>query len=133
MAMALGAKAHVAAGRRVAGRKAPRSAGRATAVAARAEARDFDSLLELGAEKWEKAENKPVLVGYGVGGLVALSITETVVHAPVLNVLLGFPLELLGILSAGSLALRYLKEGEDPLEDLGKLGDTLSDTLPGLK
>ena len=47
--------------------------------------------------------------------------------------LVGFPLELLGVTTAGVLALRYLKEGVDPAEDIAAVGATLADTLPGLK
>jgi hypothetical protein len=50
-------------------------------------------------------------------------------HAQVI----GFPLELLGVMSAGALALRYTVEGVDPTTDLAKVQATLQDTLPGLK
>ena len=46
---------------------------------------------------------------------------------------IGFPLELLGVMSAGALALRYTVEGVDPTSDLAKVQATLQDTLPGLK
>ena len=46
---------------------------------------------------------------------------------------IGFPLELLGVMSAGALALRYTVEGVDPATDLAKVQATLADTLPGLK
>jgi hypothetical protein len=45
----------------------------------------------------------------------------------------GFPLELLGVMSAGALALRYTKEGVKPEDDLAGVVSTLKDTLPGLK
>jgi len=45
----------------------------------------------------------------------------------------GFPLELLGVMSAGVLALRYTKEGVNPEEDLKSVVATLKDTLPGMK
>jgi hypothetical protein len=46
---------------------------------------------------------------------------------------IGFPLELLGVMSAGALALRYLKEGVDPAEDAKTVLGTLTNTLPGFK
>jgi hypothetical protein len=34
---------------------------------------------------------------------------------------IGFPLELLGVMTAGALALRYTKEGVNPADDLSKI------------
>jgi len=53
--------------------------------------------------------------------------------APPRSQVIGFPLELLGVMSAGALALRYLKEGVDPAEDAKTILGTLTNTLPGFK
>ena len=37
------------------------------------------------------------------------------------------------MVTSGALALRYLKDGVDPAEDLSAIGSSLSDVLPGLK
>mmetsp|Transcript_21010 Transcript_21010/g.25226 ORF Transcript_21010/g.25226 Transcript_21010/m.25226 type:complete len:164 (+) Transcript_21010:61-552(+) len=99
----------------------------------RAEEGGFDALLSKGAEKWEAAENKPVVVGYGVGFIVALIVIEKIIHLPLLNILLGFPLELLGVCSAGILGYRYIKEGGDPIDDLEGTLSKVTAELPGLK
>lgn len=74
-----------------------------------------------------------MVAAYGGGLLVGLYYVESLVHAPILSLVLGFPLELLGICSAGALALRYLKQGGDVEADLAAVGATLTETLPGLK
>ena len=74
-----------------------------------------------------------MVAGYGVGLLVGLYFVESFIHLPVLNLVIGFPLELLGVMSAGALALRYLKQGGDVEADASALAAQLQDTLPGLK
>jgi hypothetical protein len=64
---------------------------------------------------------------------VGLYFVESLIHLPVLNLVIGFPLELLGVISAGVLALRYLKDGGDAEADATALAATLKETLPGLK
>ncbi len=91
------------------------------------------SRLASRAPQWEAADNKPVLAGYGVGLLVGLYFVESLIHLPVLNLVIGFPLELLGVMSAGALALRYLKQGGDAEADVSAVAASLADTLPGLK
>ena len=74
-----------------------------------------------------------MVVGYSVGLLVGLYFVESFIHLPVLNLVIGFPLELLGVCSAGALGLRYLKQGVDPMGDVKDVVSTLENTLPGLK
>ncbi len=76
------------------------------------------------APQFDKLENKPVVIGYGVGLLVGLYFVESLIHLPVLNLVIGFPLELLGVMSAGALALRYLKQGGDAEADLSSVAAT---------
>ena len=70
---------------------------------------------------------------YGVGLVVGLYFVESLIHLPVLSLVIGFPLELLGVISAGALALRYLKQGGDIEADAAGVVATLEATLPGLK
>ena len=45
----------------------------------------------------------------------------------------AFPLELLGVITAGVLALRYTKEGVDVNDDVAMVKAKLAEDLPGLK
>jgi hypothetical protein len=73
----------------------PHRAARRVAAAATEKPADFDALLELVADKFEKAENKPVVAGYAVGA---------VVRAPEATRPASRHLEGAGPLSAGQLA-----------------------------
>ena len=42
------------------------------------------------------------------------------IHLPLFDFLLGFPLQLLGLLAAPYLAVRYLVDGESASDDVGK-------------
>ncbi|CAD7695586.1 unnamed protein product [Ostreobium quekettii] len=46
---------------------------------------DFDALLMKLSDKFEKVENKPVVIGYGVGALVAFFFVEWLIHLPILD------------------------------------------------
>jgi len=80
----------------------------------------------------EAAKAQPVVAAYGAGLLVGLYFVEKLIHLPVLDLVraqgaeasaraqltppaqvIAFPLELLGVITAGVLALRYTKEGVD--------------------
>jgi hypothetical protein len=128
------AKSSAAFGGRAALRAHTRSVAPArSAVQVRAANINTEELLIKAQRTWDTVENKPVVVGYSVGLLVGLYFVESLIHLPVLNLVIGFPLELLGVMSAGALALRYTVEGVDPTTDLAKVQATLQDTLPGLK
>jgi hypothetical protein len=71
--------------------------------------------------QWEKSDAKAAVVGYSLLVLIVVYLTESLVHLPLLNVLLGVPLELLGLTSAVALAYKYTQEGGDPLDDLSAL------------
>lgn len=47
--------------------------------------------------------------------------------------MIAFPLELLGVATAGALALRYTVEGKEVQADVDELVAKLEDTLPGFK
>eukprot|EP00873_Tetraselmis_striata_P034303 jgi/Tetstr1/454567/TSEL_041462.t1 len=94
---------------------------------------DFDAYLTLFAEKYEASENKGAVAGYSIGALVAFIFIEYFIHLPVFNVLLGFPLQLLGVLMAPYLGVRYLMDGKDIKDDVGTAITSVTDKLPGLK
>lgn len=100
---------------------------------AAAAADDFDSLLMKVADKWEKADNKPVVVGYIAAGVAALWFSEWLIHLPGLNILLGFPIQLVGLLALPVLGLRYFVDGKDYSKDLSDVTDNVVSKLPGLK
>jgi hypothetical protein len=62
-----------------------------------------------------------------------LYLTESLVHLPLLNVLLGVPLELLGLTSAVALGYKYTQEGGEPLDDLAALTVRAQDNRGGLR
>lgn len=99
----------------------------------RAEKMDFDQVLAKGAESWEASDKKLAIVGYSAAALVALYVVESLIHLPVLNVLLGFPLELLGMFSAGYIAYEYVKEDGDLVADVASFTNKVTKELPGFK
>ena len=73
------------------------------------------------------------IVGWTAGAFGALVIGEWLINLPLLNVLLGFPIQLLGLVSAGNLTWRYYGEkAGEPLGDLEALVKKVSAELPGL-
>ncbi|KAL4443003.1 hypothetical protein ABPG77_008494 [Micractinium sp. CCAP 211/92] len=115
---------------------AQHAARRGVAAAASAEPRDFDEFLELVADKFEKVDNKPVVIGWVAAAFFAIVVAEWLIHVPLFNVLLGFPIQFIGLVVTPYLALRYYvdKEGT-PLADAeaSKLVNKYSEKLPGLK
>lgn len=101
--------------------------------ASKASNKDFDSILMDAANKFEQAENKVAIAGWFVAAFAAITMAEWLIHLPGLNVLLGFPVQLLGLIATGNLALRYFvdKEG-DMMGDLEALVTKVSKRLPGL-
>lgn len=98
-------------------------------------AEDLDQILAGWAgwaEKFEKAENKPVVVGWIAGALSAFIVTEWLIHLPVLDFLLGFPVQLIGVLALPVLISRYVLDGKDVLKDAGDVVSDITKKLPGL-
>ena len=62
-----------------------------------------------------------------------LPAAEWFIHLPLFNVLLGFPIQFVGLVSTGALALRYYvdKEG-DLMDDVEELVGKVAKKLPGL-
>lgn len=94
---------------------------------------DFDGVLASLAEKFEKSNNKPVVVGYTVAAVAAFFTAEWLIHLPGLDILLGFPVQLIGVLVLPYLGVKYLVNGDDVLVDTGKAVETITAKLPGLK
>eukprot|EP00210_Caulerpa_lentillifera_P005150 g4922.t1 len=94
---------------------------------------DGEAFIKKFQDKFEQTENKPVVIGYGVAGLVAFLITEWLIHLPGLDFLLGFPIQLVGVLMAPLLLIRYLVDGQDVTEDTEATLEKITTLLPGLK
>ncbi|GAB4820684.1 hypothetical protein N2152v2_007730 [Parachlorella kessleri] len=93
---------------------------------------DFDTFLMETANKFEQAENKPAIIGWGVAAAAAILTAEWLIHLPVFNVLLGFPIQLVGLLALPYLGIKYYVEGEDPKRDAEGVLKKVTNQLPGL-
>lgn len=102
-------------------------------ASASSQPKDFDEFLELVADKFEKVDNKPVVIGYLVAAFFAIVVAEWFIHLPLFNILLGFPIQFIGLAVTPYLALRYyVDKTGSPLEDAEKLVGTYKSKLPGL-
>jgi hypothetical protein len=73
------------------------------------------------------------VVGWGVGAVIAFIIAERVLHAPGLDILLGVPVQALGIVALPALIVRYaLDKGHDWQEDATAVLKDVARRLPGL-
>lgn len=108
-------------------------ASHARSVVVRAEAEDFDAVLNKYAEKWEKADNKPVLIGYAAAAAAALWIGEWFAHLPALDVLVGFPIQLVGFFTLPYLGVRWFVDGKDAGKDIEEAVTYVASKLPGLE
>lgn len=68
--------------------------------------------------QFENSNNKPVVVGYTIGAVAAFFTAEWLIHLPGLDILLGFPVQLIGVLVLPYLAVKYLANGESVLDDV---------------
>lgn len=98
----------------------------------RAEELDFDAILAKVADKFEQAENKPVVIGYSVAAVATVFFAEYIIHLPLFNVLLGFPIQLLGLAMVPVLGIRYVIEEKDAGKDAKDAVDKVIAQLPGL-
>lgn len=94
---------------------------------------DFDSFLIDIANKFEKADNKGPLIGWTVASFFAITTVEWLIHLPLFDFLIGFPLQFLGIISAINLGLKYYvdKRG-DPASDIKDIVESVAKQLPGI-
>ena len=72
----------------------------------RAGQKDFDQLLLDVANKFENSSNKGAIVGYSAAAFGAITVAEWFMHLPLFNVLLGFPIQFLGLLTATNLGMK---------------------------
>eukprot|EP00775_Hariotina_reticulata_P005588 gene5588-5826_t len=98
----------------------------------RAEGEDFDAFLNKMADKFEKTENKPVVIGYVAAAIGAIFAAEWLIHLPGLNILLGFPVQLLGLLALPYLGVRWVVDGKDASKDIEDATALIVSKLPGL-
>jgi len=89
-------------------------------------------LLNQFAEKFEKAENKPAVIGLSAAAAGAFFFTEWLIHLPLMNVLLGFPIQLLGVVMLPVLGVRYLVNGKSVAADASDAVSSIVKELPGL-
>lgn len=95
---------------------------------------DFDSALASLADKFESSPNKIAISGWTVGIAIGILFAEWLIHRPLLNILLGFPIQLLGLLTLPYLGVRYYvdKTGK-PADDFNSAAKTVIKKLPGLE
>lgn len=88
-------------------------------------------LLPLSSQQFEKAENKPAIIGYSAAAAFVFFTAEWLIHLPALDVLLGFPVQLVGLLLLPFLGLRYLVDGADVTKDVEAYVSSITKKLPG--
>lgn len=69
--------------------------------------------------QFEKSDNKAAIVGYTAAAAGLFFFTEWLIHLPGLNLILGFPIQLVGVLALPLLYVRYGIEGGNILDDVG--------------
>ena len=81
---------------------------------------DTDKFVSKVTETVDTIPNATVIAAYGAAGLLALSIVDGIINLPLLNILIGGPVQAVGALTALALAARYLKARtqEGPLPSL---------------
>lgn len=99
----------------------------------RAESEDFDAYLNKMAEKFEKAENKPGVIGWAAAAIFAFFTAEWLIHLPALDVILGFPVQLVGLLALPYLCVRWFVDGVSAGKDIEDAVGNVVSKLPGLE
>lgn len=74
--------------------------------------------------------NKDTVLLYGIGSLVALAVTDGIINLPLLNVIIGAPIQILGFITALALGKRYLVDGGDSGADAKGLAVKLNSLVP---
>ncbi|CAL8467120.1 g6656 [Coccomyxa elongata] len=94
---------------------------------------DFDAILSGLADKFEKSNNKAAIVGWTAAGVGAFFVTEWLLHLPLLDVLLGFPVQLIGVAALPYFYVKYVIEGDSLVDDVGAAAKKVTKELPGLE
>lgn len=93
---------------------------------------DFDKVFSDISDKFEASDNKAAIVGYSAAAIGALWFSEWLIHLPLLDFLLGFPIQLLGLSLLPYFGVKYYVEKEGNItSDAGKAFDRVVKQLPG--
>ncbi|KAK9798601.1 hypothetical protein WJX73_006868 [Symbiochloris irregularis] len=111
----------------------PQESQRQSVVAQASAGEDFDGILSDIADKFEKSDKKGAIIGYTAAGVLAFFFSEWLIHLPLLNLLLGFPIQLVGLLVLPYLVVKYGVENDDYVRDLKTAGNRVIKKLPGLE
>lgn len=94
---------------------------------------DFDKVIADIGDKFEASDNKATIVAYSAAAVFALWVSEWLIHLPLLDFLLGFPIQLLGLATLPYLGVKYLVEKDgDITSDAGRAIKKVAKQLPGL-
>ncbi|CAK0735769.1 hypothetical protein CVIRNUC_000636 [Coccomyxa viridis] len=107
--------------------------GKSVAVRAQSKDTDFDSILTTLADKFEKTDKKPAVIGWTAAAVGSFFLAEWLIHLPLLDFLLGFPLQLVGILALPWAYVKYVDESNSIVDDLGSAAKKVTNKLPGLE
>jgi hypothetical protein len=78
----------------------------------------------------DSVPNKDTVAAYAIGSLVALAVVDGIINLPLLNILIGAPVQILGFLTAVVLGKRYLADGGDVAADAKALAVKLNSQVP---
>lgn len=94
---------------------------------------DFDKVLADLGDKFEASDNKAAIVAYSAAAVFALWFSEWLIHLPALNFILGFPIQLLGLVLLPYLGVKYFVEKDGSItDDAGRAVKKVTKQLPGL-
>lgn len=110
-----------------------RRTGRASVTRAASTQGEADSIVAKITEKYENAQNKPAVIAYTGGSVTLLIFAEWLINKPGLNILLGFPVQLIGLLFLPGLVNKYLVEKKSAGDDAKSALNNLIKKLPGLE
>ena len=115
--------------RRAAAAPLPRRSAPAPPLAGK----DLDTILADFAKDFEAypSDKKVAVAGWAAAGLGAFVFAEKLMHTVVLDVLLGFPIQMVGLLALPGLAMKVL-DGKDLVEEGGAYLSAIAKRLPGL-
>ncbi|KAL3154480.1 hypothetical protein ABBQ32_013944 [Trebouxia sp. C0010 RCD-2024] len=110
-----------------------RRVGTAVCKAAADQDVGLEGIIGKLSEKYENANNKPAVAAWAGASVFAIFFAEWLIHRPGLNILLGFPIQLFGLLLLPGAIVKYLVEKDDPSEDVRGALNKLAKRLPGLE
>ena len=95
--------------------------------------KDFDTILADFASDCEKypQDKKVAVAGWAAAALGAFVLAEKVCHTLLLDVLVGGPVQMIGILALPGIALKLI-DGKDLVGEAGDYVRSIAKRLPGL-